>query len=169
MSENASSNLPATITPASAPVQSPFKSAAIFDSQPQEVWSSFDPSTPEGKAAIVQHLQGSDAASLGDSANLIVEVHHILAHRVETLDTSTGELVDVDRIVLVREDGTSIACASSGIKRSLQVIFGLYGLPPYSPPLSVRIQPKKTRQGRTTYLLVPVVSPVQSSSPRRAK
>lgn len=152
-----STNLPATVQPTAAVAA--FQSAGMLDVGALQIWTSFDPTTPAGKAAIVQHMQGDGATPVGDSLNTIVEVAHVLAHRVELLDESTGEIQEADRIVLIRADGSAVACVSAGIKRSLQIITSLYGLPPYDPPLALRITQKTTRKGRRTYQLSPVVSP----------
>jgi len=153
-------NLPATTS--AAPLTG-FQSNGLLDVGALQIWTSFDPTTPAGKAAIVMHMQGEGATPIGDSLNTIVEVQHVLAHRVELLDESTGEIQEADRIVLIRADGSAVACVSAGIKRSLQLITSLYGLPPYNPPMALRIMQKTTRKGRRTYQLSPVVSPTEPS------
>lgn len=147
-------NLPTAPKPASASV---FQSSTFAEPASLQIWTSLDPTTPEGKAAIVGHMQGESAEAIGDALNTIVEVANILVHRVEIVDTNTGELLEADRIVMIRPDGSSVACVSAGIRRSLQLICNLYSLPPWNPAMRLKVQQKQTRAGRRTYNLVPVV------------
>lgn len=123
-----------------------------------QVWTSLDPTTPDGKAEIIRHMQGDDSEPVGEALNTVVEVEHVLVHRVEVTDTNTGELLDADRVVLIRPDGSSVAAVSQGIRNSLQLIVSLYGMPPFSPAMHLRVNQKTTRAGRRTYSLTPVVA-----------
>jgi hypothetical protein len=138
-----------------APAQ-PTYASKFQDAFRAQVWSSFDPETPEGKAAIISHLDGADADALGKLIGEVIEVQHVLAHRVTVIDDD-GVEVEADRLVLVGPDGESVSCTSTGILRSLQVIMGLYGMPPFKPALKLKIRQKDTRRGRRIYSLVPVM------------
>lgn len=150
--ETGTANVVAVVAPAAA-----MQTYDLMGAQQLQVWTSLDPTTPEGKAAIVAHMQGDGADSVSESIGDVVPVQHVLVHRVEVLDTNTGELIDADRVVLIRPDGSSVACVSAGIRRSLQLIVNLYGMPPYTDPLHLKITQKPTRAGRRTYNLTPVV------------
>ena len=152
-----SDNLNLVPSPASPGAVSIFQSSGVLDVGALQIWTSLDPTTPEGKAAIVMHMQGESSTPASDAINSVIAVRHVLAHRIEMLDEKTGELIEADRIVLIDDAGESIACVSTGVRRSLQLIVSLYGAPPYDPPMQLRLTQKQTRKGRRTFQLSPVI------------
>ena len=159
---------PVNITPA-ASAPNAMQTYDLMGASSLQIWTSLDPNTDEGKALIVRHMQGEGAAQIGDALNTVIEVKDLLVHRVEIVDTNTGEIIEADRIVMIRPDGTSVACVSAGIRRSLQLICNLYRLPPWVPSMHLRIQQKSTRSGRRTYNLTPVIVGTAKVAPSSAK
>lgn len=161
-------NLPAIAGTPNAPANSIQALVAPTDIS---LWTSLDTTTNAGKSAVIRHMNGDEAERLTEAVNTVVEVQDILAHRVEIVDTKTGEVIDADRIVLIRPDGSGLACVSTGVRRSLQTIFALFGLPPYRPAMKMRVVNKRTKAGRMTTLLTPEVEDaeaVETSTPAAA-
>lgn len=124
---------------------------------PQSLWASFDVTTTEGKVRALEAMQGTDTVPIDGVLDQVLYVTDIFAHRVQMANQETGEMVDADRIVLFGQDGTAYACVSAGVARSLQAICGLFGAPPWHPAMALRVSRKRTRQGRTTYVVMPVI------------
>lgn len=118
------------------------------------LWSSMPLSR---RAEVITLLQGQ-TDKIGDHIGEVVKVEHVLAHRVELVDTNTGEVSEGDRIVLVTAEGKSYAGVSVGMRKSLQLIMAMYGMPPWKNGLSLKIGQINTRMGRRTYTLSPVES-----------
>lgn len=108
----------------------------------------------ENKSQLLSLIQGQ-AQKLGDKIGEVIAAEHVLVHRVEVI-TEDGEAMDADRIVIVAADGAAYAGTSIGIRRSLQYIMALYGVPPWRPNLNLKIGQLNTRRGFRTYTLTPV-------------
>lgn len=157
MSEN---HLPAVVTPNETPLAvRPFQNPQLLDPANLNVWTSLDPQLPAEKATIINLIQGGDSLSAGDCINEVFRVRHVLVHRVELLDEETGALEDVDRLVLVLDDGRTVAAVSRGMLSSVQLLCAAYGMPPWTPGLEVKVTQKNTRKGRRLYQLQPYVAP----------
>lgn len=116
------------------------------------MWTSLDRTKPEDQSIMVRCLGTADKRS-DDVLNTILTVKHILAHNVDLVDSSTGEVTPSVRIVLVTMDGETIGTVSKGIFSSLQSITSIVGMPPYEQGLRVRIKPVTTRNGFRTLIL----------------
>lgn len=154
----------ATVTPnAVAPTEqhyNPLQGAGI------NIWTSVDVTNDAGKIAVLAAIQGAhDPKRVGDAVGQTLAVEHIVIHTVEFADED-GVLIDADRIVFIAPDGTQHATVSLGAKRSLQAVVGMYGLPPYRPPLTLAVSMKRTRKGFQTLILQPVVA---STAERKTK
>lgn len=140
-------------------VQPPQGAASLFDpaSVQAQVWASFPLDTPEGKVKLLTALQGADVIAIADQAGLHITVRHVVAHTVQLTDEKTGETYSADRIVLEDTTGSQYACVSDGVRRSLQLIAALFGAPPWEAGLKLKVERKKTKSGRYTLLLTPVL------------
>lgn len=116
------------------------------------LWTSLDRSNPEHQGIMVRCLGTADKRS-DDVLNTILTIKHVLAHNVDLVDSSTGEVTPSVRIVLVTMEGETIGTVSKGIFSSLQSITSIVGLPPYESGLRVRIKPVATRNGYRTLVL----------------
>lgn len=132
------SNLPA---PNAAP-----NAVTPFDNLALQIWTSLPHERRAEAAALV--LGTGETERVSDAVNQVVEVEHVVIHRVELLDEKTGAIDEADRIVLLGANGESWAAVSSGVRRSLQVLGALYGLPPWTPALKLRVNQINTRNGR---------------------
>lgn len=141
----ASDNLPVPARPQESPL-------ATFGDFALNLWHSFPREDGDTVLALVQ----GKADALGEQIGKVVRIRHVLSHRVESVDEETGEVTVRDRIVVVAPDGKAYATMSDGIRRSLQMLMAVRGLPPWAPPLAVCVEQQNTRRGRRTYLLTPV-------------
>lgn len=161
-------NLPATVPtdPAGAPMvaantpqalSSLLGSGAVF-------WSSIVLDSHEQRQKLFEALHGQNdsfEASLGEPL-AITDV--VLAER-DRQDPATGELQRWVRIVILCDDGKILAGGSAGVRQSLGTLFGLYGNPPWKPPVVVKIKSRPIDGGKRFFYL----ELVKISDPARAK
>lgn len=121
------------------------------------VWTTLDTTTDEGKAAMVRHMAGGESARVGDNLGEVIDVQDIIVHSVEGV-SDDGEEWTGERIVFISPDEKAYACVSRGMVKSLQLIMGLYGVPPWKPALRLKIQQINTRRGNRTYTLTPIAT-----------
>lgn len=93
-----------------------------------------------------------EAESLRDHMGEVLEIENVLLHDV-TLEGENGEEIPAVRTVLIGADGTCYAAVSNGVISSLQKIFALVGVGPWTPPLKVVAKEVNTRKGRRTLRL----------------
>lgn len=117
-----------------------------------DVWSSF-PATDANR--VIRYMQGK-ASPLSENIGQTILVEHVLAHRVEMVDEESGEITLGDRIVLVTPKGDAYQAVSAGVRRSVQLIAHFKGLPPWTPPLKLKVEQIPTRRGFRTFTLTPV-------------
>lgn len=141
-----------------APV-APTSRAAMFSPEAFQaaVWSSYDLTTTEGKARLVNAMQSPDTERLSDLNGQVLDIVHLTAHTVTMMDEETGEEFEADRIIVEDAKGTQYAAVSTGVRRSMQILSAVYGSPPWTPALKVRVEMKRTRKNRMVTLLTPVL------------
>ena len=89
--------------------------------------------------------------SLDDHKGEILEIVNVAAHPVSLVDENSSEVVDTLRIVLVDKNGVNYDAVSQGIASSIQKIFGIVGMPPWTgEPLKIKVVEQKTRKGFKT-------------------
>lgn len=76
-------------------------------------------------------------------------------HKIELPGKTDGEYSDAVRTCFIAEDGTSVACLSTGVAQGLANMVSHMGSGPYVPELRLRIVKVKTRRGYNTYNLIP--------------
>lgn len=121
-----------------------------------QVWSSLPHSQ---LPTIVMAMQGGTAKQVGDCIGDTIKVRDVVAHRIQVVDTDTGELIDADRIILLSESGEMYAAVSVGMRKSLQVLMQFFGMPTWTPALTVQIRQVNTKRGFRTYTLIPQDNP----------
>jgi Phage Single-stranded DNA-binding protein len=89
----------------------------------------------------------------------VIQISDYIAHSVQLPNSETGEIIQAARLVLPQPDGVPVEFISVGAIQSLQRIAKMAGrLPPYDPPIQVKITEVRTRKGFRTLKLVPVPS-----------
>lgn len=109
-------------------------------------YCSMQSETQADRLAIYDAVSNSD--SLDDMVGKAIAICDVVIQPVEMSDDSTGETRSMNRIVLICEDGKAYGCTSSGVETSIRNLFGIVGMPPYSP--AIKMVPTK-QQGRNGY------------------
>lgn len=121
---------------------------AIFDPNQQRFYSSIPNNTIEQKATILRSLGNSDYSLKQVSEKKIMYITDIIAHGVQ-LTREDGTKENADRIILVMEDGTTVSGCSKGFKGSITNMTNIFGMPPYSPALPIKVMDVPLKQGST--------------------
>lgn len=143
------------------------KSSAMDLMRPDStLFTTIDRNTDDGKRNIVRGLGTADK-QIQDLLNIDFQVNDILAHDVDLVEPTTGEVTPSVRMVFFLADGTTMSCCSKGIYRSLKIIIANYGMPSPTAPYHLRIKTITTRQGRTTYNLLTLPAPTAAETPKK--
>lgn len=122
------------------------------------LYTSLDRDTKEGRILIGKALGQADlkAAQFMDKPFPVADVLiHIIYLPIEDANGElTGQVDAQPRTVLIGPNGETAQFVSQGIARSLQNIMGLWGMPPWNPPLTVKLRQIETKRGRTYNLQV---------------
>lgn len=126
---------------------------SIFESS-NEVFFSSIPNDGSRANAIKMYAAVNDAEkSLSDIIGEVIEIEHMVAHKITLTDEVTKKPVDALRVVLVTTDGKGYSAVSAGIVSSLQKVIAMFGPAPWTPALRVAPVQKKTRNGFKTLSL----------------
>lgn len=124
----------------------------VFRETVTPVYCSLNPQSIEDKALVLSALQAAefDYDSLPKKE---FSIRHVIAHKVSRINQETGDKDEWTRIVLIDEENATVSFGSKGIKDSLAHIMGVFGLPPWYPPLPVRVVQKSCGTNRRLLLL----------------
>lgn len=89
----------------------------------------------------------SDSKSLDDMVGKVINVENVIIQPVEMEDNKTGELVNRNRIVIIDDKGEAYGCTSTGIETSMKNLFGIVGMPPWTPAIAMEVIKKQGRNG----------------------
>lgn len=109
------------------------------------VYCSIHAETMDEKLDIYEAV--SDSQSLDDFVGKVINVENVIIQPVEMEDNKTGEMVLRNRIVLVDDEGTAYGCTSTGVETSMKNLFGIVGMPPWSPAIPFEVVKKQGRNG----------------------
>jgi hypothetical protein len=104
------------------------------------------------RAAVCRALSGGGNHGLADCIGEEILVSIGLTHIVEEID-ERGNPRQSKRLALVTDSGDVIGSTSRSAIESWETIQKHFGLPPYSPPLKIRVVGIKTKKGRETIVL----------------
>lgn len=113
-------------------------------------WATYDPTTPEGRRLRLKCSQPGDFKA-ADLLGQPIPLTHLHASVEELTDPDTGEQTEATRVLLIGPAGQTVECWSVGVGRFIAAVLDAYGQPPYDPPLLVRIDSYRTRNGRSAY------------------
>jgi Phage Single-stranded DNA-binding protein len=123
-----------------------------------QVWASLDLTDERNKVKVLEAIQSAnDPKRVGDAVGQTLDIQDVIVHRVEFADED-GVAVDAERVVFLTPKGEMWACVSSGVVRSVQLLAGMYGMPPWKPAMKVQVQQRRTRRGFQTLQLIPVLT-----------
>lgn len=92
-------------------------------------------------------------ARLIDHVNQEIEIVHWLASPYDGIDEDTGEQVQSVRIAIIDPAGKVYVTYAGGVRRSLVLLAGRYGLKPWEPPVRVRVATTPAKVGQMLVLL----------------
>lgn len=110
-------------------------------------YSSFDPTSPEGRKLLWALNEGADNQVL-ESVGQTIDLLHVFAADAEKVDPVTHEVKELVRLVLIAKDGSTYQCFSKGVRQSLRLLFAAEGLPPYNRPMPITFGLKKIANGQ---------------------
>lgn len=116
------------------------------------LWVSTMPTTTDGKAKLLLAIS-SQLPKLSTLINTTIKVTDVILQGVQLTNDETGEIQPAVRSILVSADGQMYAATSDGIRSCLGMIFGLWGKPPWKPPLPLRVRQIETNNGRRYFTL----------------
>lgn len=133
----------------------PFIDPTNLDSFP--VMSTLDQSSEANRLKLLSIIEGP-AQKGADHLGGVIALSDYIIHQVDLTDEETGEMFPAARTLLLQPEGPPIEFVSVGVLKSLQRIATMMKrLPPYDPPIAVRVTQVSTRGGRRTFKLVPVL------------
>lgn|SRR5438552_7847459 len=114
--------------------------------------------SPEHRLMVLSILE-ADSRPMSELIGQEIYFGDYIFHPVELENPDTGEIAEGIRTVLIQPEGLPVACVSVGVLQSIKrIVSQMRSLPPYDPPVKVRVIQKTTRQGRRTFKLAPVVT-----------
>lgn len=95
----------------------------------------------------------SNADSLEDHMDEVINVHDLFMVPVELTDPVTGEVRDAVRVVLMCDEGNFATC-SKGVLISVNNLVASIGKPTWEPPVALRVEKKKGTRFKFTNLVL---------------
>lgn len=111
------------------------------------LWCSWNPDTPEKKSKLARILNSRNEY-LNDHTGVIIPVANVVIRKSDRVENESGELITVDRMILITPDWTAYETASPYAIEAMRNICHLFHLPPYDPPLLVTAVKFPTANGR---------------------
>lgn len=145
---------PQTAIRLSAMVAAPLSSLLDDGVRDDSLLLGFDPSTPQGEMWLFA-MEDDGSEQPGDYTKEPFQMSSWGGKRVALYDDKSREYMPVIRVVLIAQDGKTLAFTSDGVVASLDMIRALRGDGPYDPPLPVVVKEVKTRRGFRLYKLQP--------------
>lgn len=145
-------NAIATVDAASLPTADLDPGQSFFGG-PSTIWTSLPQNTDEERALVLKAATSAPDLKPADLMMTPFPMANILAHSVTLFNDKTGEYLNAVRCVLIDPGGKTASFVSEGIQKNLGMVFQLFGKPPFSPALFVRVKQVDTRRGNRTYNL----------------
>lgn len=130
--------------------------AWMLGSSGPNFFTSLKPANEQERAALASALM-APTGRVEDLIGKTIRLTHVVCQPTETVDEGTGEVVPLVRTILITDDGSSYACSSGGILRSLQMLYTIYGSAPWSPGLPLEVQQQSLKSGHRIFRLAPVL------------
>ena len=109
--------------------------------------SSIDMSTKEGKLAVLNAVQSAEP--LEEHLNEEFSLKNIVMQAVQVVASTTGELVDATRTILVTESGDAYTTVSDTVAKDIVTIMSIMGnADDWGGALTVKVEAVKGNRGR---------------------
>jgi hypothetical protein len=116
-----------------------------------DYWASW-PVATQSDRVLVHNARNKEAKRLDDVLNQTLLLKGAIAHHA-TVEVEGGEMMQCVRVVLILNDGTTIAGVSDGLVASVRDLVTNFGEGPWPKPLPIIPRQVKTRKGYRTYKL----------------
>lgn len=124
------------------------KLACLGLTEKGRVATSFDLSKHEGRIAAFNSMQ-CRSATWEEMEGEKFMVEHVTIHKVTTTSMQNGEIIELDRTVLVAPDGMLVSTSSPYVIEALAKVYGIYGPPPWAPPITIVPRLLTSKKGLT--------------------
>jgi len=132
-------------------------STGIFGGTQAMTFCSFHPETIKEKALLFNAIS-NPKEQVADHINETIRVRDLYVEVIEIGDTDKDgdpiidedgnqQLVEVPRIVVIAQDGTTYQCVSKGVFNALPRLFATFGEPTWETPLPLKIKQVKVNKG----------------------
>lgn len=102
-------------------------------------FTGLDISRQEGKILLFRAMQSSDKTAENEVNKPFNLVNYVI-HSAEMVSRNDGELIELERLVMITDANVTISTASVSIIRGLKMLLALYGKAPFVPPIRVVIK-----------------------------
>lgn len=100
---------------------------------------------------------GGDVSRVADNPGAEINLRYYYVHRIEMVNSKTGEINDCVRIAMVDQDGKVFTAVSDGVLNGLEIIRGIFGDGPWTGNVCCTVKQVQTGNRNRTYNLVPIV------------
>lgn len=140
MADN-TNNLPVHVDPSAPPTGMALMMAVLQGNHPAQPrrYCSLVPKTDAQRAAYIQALEG-EGVSFDQCLNTELAITDVAFVRRTLADKATGEIYDSLATVLFTADGKHFGGSSGPVGRATAALTDLFGLPPWNPPVVVKIR-----------------------------
>ncbi len=132
-------------------------STGIFGDTQAMTFCSFTPSTLKEKALLFNAISNPQE-SVSDHINEVIRARDLYVEVIEIGDTDKDgapivddygvqKTVEVPRIIIIAQNGTTYQCVSKGIFNALPRLFSTFGEPTWETPLPLKIKQVKVSKG----------------------
>lgn len=109
----------------------------------------------DNKSKVTLYNACSNPKKLSEMINKQIKLLHVYAEIIQCMSESTGQLVNVPRVILIDEKGQGYQAVSIGIYNAVKRIIALFGQPgDWDRPHTVEIQNVPLAAGHTFNLIV---------------
>ena len=109
-------------------------------------FTGLDISKMPDKILLFRCMQSSDKKAENE-VNVPFQIANYVLHPAEMVNRTDGELVELERLVMITDKGETISTASASIVRGLKMLVALFGNAPFNPPINVIIKQHPGKNG----------------------
>jgi hypothetical protein len=131
---------------------------------PGEIMS-YDPQTYEGAKMHLQATLG-EVPDLASMVNKTIKIANFLIHDASSADDS-GAVETWKRIVIFDDNCNPYSCGSLGVAKSLSVMFSIWGMMPWKPPVECTVVIRRTAAKNNWMTLEPTQDEIKALQKRR--
>lgn len=117
-----------------------------------QFWISSVPKTDLDRALVLEAMLG-ELPKLGDSIGTVLRIKDVAFQSLALVNEQSGEVEPAVRTVVFCDDGKAYSAVSDGIHKSMSLVFGLWGKPPWNPAKPFVVRQLSLKGGHRYYYL----------------